>query len=344
MERRHAGSPVAGDGLYRGGVVEQLVFGTRDGDVIDERVSLFCEAQLGSPVAEVLFRATSVGVVFGLRLADGRRVVLKAHQPRESRESLEAVHAVQGRLFRAGFPCPEPLVGPAVLGDGFAVVDSLVDVGELRDTHDPTCRRLIAEALAWHLDLARAGGRPAALAGAWSLYPSDRLWPREAHAPIFDFAATAAGADWIDAIAARAKPLAAQPGELLIGHHDWSGKHFRFEDERVTAVYDWDSLRLGREAVIVGNAAMTFTTNFDMPGLKLTPTPDEVRAFVDEYSTARKAPLSRSEREQVAACATFIAAYTARCEHCRHEGYDGANDPNSFTSALREHGLDYLAV
>lgn len=266
---------------------------------------------------------------------------MKAHQPRESRERLEAVQSVQGVLFRAGFPCPEPLVDPAAIGDGFGVVESLVDVGEFRDTHDPTCRRLIAEALAWHLEVARACGRPAALSSAWSLYAPDSLWPREAHAPIFDFDATAAGAEWIDAIAARAKPLAAKPGALLVGHSDWSGKHFRFEDDRVTAVYDWDSLHLGREAVIVGVAAMTFTTNFDMPGLKLTPTPDEVRAFVDEYSNARRTPLRREEREQVAACATFIAAYTARCEHCRYDGYDGAKDPNSFTSALREHGLNY---
>jgi hypothetical protein len=87
---------------------------------------------------------------------------------------------------------------------------------------------------------------------------------------------------------------------------------------------------------------MTFTTNFDMPGLSLTPTPDEMRAFVDEYSAARQTPLDRRQREQVAACATFIAAYTARCEHCGHGGYDSDADPCSFTAALREHGLEYL--
>jgi hypothetical protein len=34
---------------------------------------------------------------------------------------------------------------PTALGDGFAVIESLVDVGEFRDTHDATCRRLMAE-------------------------------------------------------------------------------------------------------------------------------------------------------------------------------------------------------
>lgn len=180
------------------------------------------------------------------------------------------------------------------------------------------------------------------MGGGWSLYANDELWPREAHTPIFDLTATAAGAEWIDAIATRAKSLAAAPSEGVVGHSDWSGKHFRFSQRCITAVYDWDSLRLRPEAVIVGNAAMTFTTNFDMPDVKRAPTPDEVRAFVDEYSAARPTPLDRRRREQIAACATFIAAYTARCERCGNGGYDAEADPNSFTAALREHGLDYL--
>jgi hypothetical protein len=229
-----------------------------------------------------------------------------------------------------------------VLARGLALAEELLDDGAFRDTHESAYRRRMAEALAWHLELTRACGRPAALGRGWSLYASDTLWPREAHAPIFDFGATAAGAEWIDAIAAKAKARASATGERLVGHHDWSGKHFRFTGEHVAAVYDWDSLRLGREAVIVGNAAMTFTTNFDLPGLKLTPTPEEVRAFVDEYSAARSTALSRSEREQVAACAAFAAAYTARCEHCGADGYDASNDPNSFTTALRAHGEEYL--
>lgn len=342
MEDGQTDSLLAAQGLYRSGAVEALIFGTRAGDAVEEHIRRFCREQLGADVSEVLFRATSVGVVFGLRVSDGRGAVVKVHQPRESREMLEAVHSVQSALYRSGFPCPEPLVGPAPLGNGLAIIESLLDDGEFYDTHDPALRRLIAEALAWHLEITRECGQPDALGGGWSLYASDGLWPLEAHAPIFDFDASASGAEWIDAIAAQAKSIAAAPGEVRVGHSDWSGKHFRFAEQRITAVYDWDSIRLGGEAVFVGNAAMTFTTNFDLPGVKLAPTPDEVRAFVDEYSAARHIPFNRSQREQVAACATFIAAYTARCEHCGYNGYDAAADPNSFTTALREHGLTYL--
>ena len=325
-------------GLDRGGVVEALVFGSPDSGVVDRALADFCQAQLGSPVAETLFRATSVGVVAGLRLADDRRVVVKAHQPRESRSRLEEVHRVQAHLHREGFPCPRPLLPPTRLGEGLAVVEELVDDGSVRDTHEPAGRRLMAEALAWHLELARACGRPSALAEGWTLYVRDRLWPREAHAPIFDFEATADGAEWIDTIAAKAKPLAAEDTDLLVGHHDWSGKHFRFGDGRITVVYDWDSLGLGREAVIVGNAAMTFTTNFELPGVRRAPTPEEMRAFIDEYSDARHVPLGSRERERVAACATFLLAYTARCEHCG----GGDEDATSFRHALRTYGEQYL--
>lgn len=325
-----------------GGLIEALVFGTRDHDQIDERVSAWCATQIASPVIEILFRAASVGVVVGVRLDDGRRVVVKAHQPRESRATLEAVHDAQRGLFLAGFPCPEPLLGPTALGRGFGTIETMVDAGDFQDTHDPTRRRLIAQALARHLELIAPHGRPAALTGGWNLYGGDALWPRMAHSPIFDLDATADGAQWIDRIAIKAKPLAAMPGELIVGHHDWSGKHFRFIEDRISAVYDWDSLRLGREAVIIGNAAMTYTTNFNLPAINRAPSPDEMRAFIDEYSAARPTPLNRNHRQQIAACATFLAAYTARCEHCGHDGYNGNNDPNSFMTALRDHGLNYL--
>jgi fructose-specific component phosphotransferase system IIB-like protein len=164
------------------------------------------------------------------------------------------------------------------------------------------------------------------------------LWPHEAHSPIFDFDATALGAEWIDAIAAEAKRRIVL-GDSIIGHSDWSGKHFRFAGEEVSVVYDWDSLRAQPEPATVGVAAITFTTNFELPGVKLTPEPDEVRAFVDEYSASRAQPLTRREREQIAAWATFVAAYTARCEHALKRP---ADDPDRFTAALRAHGPKYL--
>jgi hypothetical protein len=96
--------PGEASGLDRGGVVEYLVFGTRDDSEIDALVDGFCRRELGSGVSEVLFRATSVGVVRGVRLSDGRRVVVKSHQPRESRTRLQTVHELQAE-FSFGQAC-----------------------------------------------------------------------------------------------------------------------------------------------------------------------------------------------------------------------------------------------
>jgi hypothetical protein len=320
--------------LNRGPTARTQIFG--DEDVLDA-VSAFCERWLGAPLEEELFQSVSVGVVVGARLADGRRVVIKAHQPRQSRELLEAVVRVQRHHHDAGFPCPRPLAGPAPLGAGLGVAEELLDRGELRDTHVPRLRRAMAELLVRHLELAARHGPEPALARSWDIFAGPGLWPAEPHSPEFDFEATAAGADWIDAIAAEARALAAAPGRPVAAHMDWSGEHFRFEGDEVTAVYDWESLALRPEAQVVGVAAATFTAN---PALMaaIAPAPEETHAFVDEYDAARGDPLKAVDRERVAAMATYVIAYIARCEHAlggrAHEG--------SFTAALRRHGLAYL--
>ncbi len=333
-----------GQGLEHGSVVDEIVFGTRGLTEINSLLDRFCVTQLVAEVREVLFRETSAGVVVGVLLDDGRRVVVKAHQPHETRARLSAVAEIQAALHLAGLPCPEPLSEPAWLVNGFATVETLIDKGELRDTHDPGCRRLIAEALAWHLELTGSRPAPDALDGGWSLYAGDELWPSQAHSPIFDFQATSTGAEWIDAIAAQAKGLLERPRRPIVGHSDWSGKHFRFANARVTAIYDWDSLSVRSEAALVGVAAMTYTTRFDLPGVTRYPTPEEMTAFIDEYSAARDRPLNRTERRQMAAHALLLAAYTARCEHCGLNSYDADTDPASFTTALRTHGQTYLSA
>jgi len=336
------GPDTAGGGPQRGGVVEEVVFGTRDLVEIDAVLRGFCISELGSSIAEALFRETSVGVVFGLLLTDGRHVVVKVHQPRETFARLQAIHEIQAAVFGAGLPCPQPLAGPAALGNGHATVETLLDTGKFRDTHDPTCRRLIAAALAHHLEVTSECPVPEELSGGWSLLAGDRLWPADAHSTIFHFATTSAGAEWIDALGAKAKAVTAPTGGAIAGHSDWSGKHFRFADDAITAIYDWDSLAVRSEQALVGTAAMTYTTRFDLPDVRRFPTPDEMHAFVDEYSAARSTALTMDEREQIAAHGLLLAAYTARCEHCGLNEYDATTDPNSFTTALRVHGTAYL--
>lgn len=323
--------------LNRGPTVREVIF--RGGDVA-AAVSAFCERWLGSRLAEPLFESVSVGVVVGARLEDGRRVVVKAHQPRQPRELLEAIVRVQRRHHDEGFPCPRPLAGPAPLAAGLGVAEELIDRGEPRDAHDPPVRRAMAELLAEHLRIAGSAGAEPALAQAWDLFAGRGPWPPSAHSPVFDFHATARGAEWIDAFAAAARPAAVEPAEPVVGHTDWSGEHFRFDgppgEPRVTAVYDWESLALRPEHHVLGVAAATFPAAPAL-GVDIAPSPEESRAFLDEYSAARAAPLSRSERERIHAVVAYVVAYIARCEHALGEA-------GPFTHALRRCGDRYLAA
>jgi len=72
----------------------------------------FCKRVLGAGLERGEFFDASVGSVHGLRLRDGRRVVVKLHGNRASAAFLVAVQAVQRHLCEKRFPAPEPLVAP----------------------------------------------------------------------------------------------------------------------------------------------------------------------------------------------------------------------------------------
>lgn len=59
--------------------VELAVYGTGDARAIAGEVAAFCRRELGGAVARGLFHLSSIGSVTAVELADGRRVVVKAH-------------------------------------------------------------------------------------------------------------------------------------------------------------------------------------------------------------------------------------------------------------------------
>lgn len=278
-------------------------------------VDAFCREHLGSPVGGGVFFDASVGTVIGVELADGRRVVVKAHLPGNvPPRFLDAVQTVQRRLAGDGFPCPEPLLGPRPLELGTAVVETLLDRGAAPDAHDPALRRLLARGLADLVERCRDLTHLDALAEHAMVASAGALWPTP-HDRRFDFAGTSAGAAWIDAIATRA--LALRDGveaPLVVGHSDWRAQHVRVADGALTAVYDWDSLRLETEHECVGSAAHAFTMNWETREPRL-PSPDEARAFVAEYEEARGRPLTEAERRGAFAALVYTMSYAARCEH-----------------------------
>lgn len=128
-EHKRASDMNQTSGSRIGGAVEEALFGTTERAAIEHVIRAFCETHLDAGVGCTLFRATSVGAVFGLELDDTRRVVVKVHRPQESpRQTLQAIHRVQEHLWRNAFPCPRPLVGATPMANGLATAEEMVRV------------------------------------------------------------------------------------------------------------------------------------------------------------------------------------------------------------------------
>lgn len=96
----------------------------------------WCREHLGTEPAEVLFHAQQVSMVFGLRLAAGSDVVVKARA--DDGRAVSCVTA-QARLAERGFPCARPLTPVTIVGSlavhaeefrpGGAVLDGSTSAG-----------------------------------------------------------------------------------------------------------------------------------------------------------------------------------------------------------------------
>jgi hypothetical protein len=277
----------------------------------------FCERALGAPVAQAELFAASVGSVHGVRLRDGRRVVVKVHPPRASVAHLEAMQAVQRHLAAAGFPAPVPLAPPTRLSHGVATAETLLDRGAPPDGRVAEQRRAMAAGLAELVALARPLAGLAGLRENLMAVAPGAVWPTP-HDARFDFQGTARGAEWIDRIATVARALRDRhpAGEEVVGHTDWRAEHLRLADGRLSAVHDWDSVTVVPEPALVGSVAHAFPANWAVPDPPATPTKDEALAFVADYEAARAGgPFTAQERERARAALVSTMAYTARCEH-----------------------------
>jgi len=328
------------DSMRETAVLERDVLGTEDPAVAAAMIERFCQEHLGAPVVDALFYVSSIGCVAGVVLGDGRRVVVKAHQPDKTAARLHACQSVQRLCAERGFPAPRPLLPPTPLGRGLAVVETYLREGDIGDRHDPTVRRALAEGLATFTGLVRPTEAPG-LGGAWFSTLGERLWPRP-HNALFDFESTAQGAEWIDALATRARavPLA---GSLAVAHFDWRVEHVLLRRGRISAVHDWDSLHVEREPVAVGAVASAFTARWDrQPPPEPAPSLEEKRAFVADYERARGRSFTPAERLVLWASCVYSTAYIARCAHAL-DPRDTLGRNRAFPDALREHGATLLA-
>ena len=290
--------------------------GPRDGEnsqvafelpVVDAvNLAAWCEVHLGSPVKGELFRTCHLTCVIGTLLADGRKVVVRV---RPAAPRIAACTEAQRRLFDSGYPCPQPLAGPAPLGEYEATAESLI-AGGARLPDSGRSAQPFAVALAQLVHLAPGPGQMPSLAPApaWAAWNHDQgglwPWPEDLDVDLNQVD----GSGWIDAAgqAARQK-LREGRDQAVVGHGDWITDNLRWDGDRLLVAYDWDSLITDSEAVIAGLAAAIYL----YPAL---PTTTETHEFLDAYATARARPFSPGELQRCWAAGVWTRAFDAKQE------------------------------
>src|SRR4029077_10688568 len=143
--------------------VELDCFGTDSAERIVQTMDEFCRVHLGSSLRGYLFYGSSVGSTHGVKLEDGRELVIKVRPPPETnpylshdRTTLKSACRVMNWLADSGYRCPKPILGPTALGRGLATVEDFLEKGERGNGFEPECRRVIASGLAGLIDVLRS--------------------------------------------------------------------------------------------------------------------------------------------------------------------------------------------
>jgi hypothetical protein len=242
----------------------------------------WCTRWLGAPPVAELFAVGNLSAVTGLRLADGREVVVKV---RPAIPRLAGCAEVHRALFKAGFPCPEPLVDLQPLNGYAASAEVLVP-----DADEPPRDGLAAvsaAALAGLVELAPDPGSVASLTPSPSWIGWDHtgpaLWPRLEERDVDLNALTEPL--WLDRVAAAARDLLrSHAGDPVIGHGDWHPENLRWRGSELVAVHDWDSVISQPEPAIAGFAAVSY---LGIDSRKPIASVEDSADFLDTYQQAR---------------------------------------------------------
>jgi hypothetical protein len=262
-------------------------------------VAGWCLANLGLGPRDVLFRVSHLSEVVGVRLTDGREVVVKRRVD-ESGRAGRCVTA-QRLLAEQGFPCPMPLTD-VVVGEGIAVhAERFIAGGQLetKDTPEAAARsgRLLADLVRRleSLDLEPPLPNPEWV--RWDVIPE-----RE----------RAAEPAWIEETTRRVRAkLAGCDLRPVLGHADWQAQNMRWRHNAPHVVHDWDGLAWLPEAALAGSAAGIFAIH----GRQAMLAPlESSEAFLRAYVSERGRRFSAYESEIAWAASIWEALQHARDE------------------------------
>jgi hypothetical protein len=275
-------------------------------DDLPDWLPAWCLDHLGGEPSGVLFQLQQVSMVFGLRLAGGRDVVVKARA--DDGRAVSCV-AVQARLAGRGFPCARPLTPVVGVGSLAVHAEEFRPGGEVLHGDSPDIARRNAEVF---------GRLMAELAGLAVAPPlPNPPWVRWDHAdsgvwPAIDFLDSrdqgVVPAYVVDAAKrARARLLAADL-PCVLGHADFEAQNLRWRGREVWAVHDWDSLAWQPEVALAGAASGSFAS----AGPPVLAPIESSEAFLVAYQHIRGRMFTAVEQEIAWAASLWMAAYNAR--------------------------------
>jgi Ser/Thr protein kinase RdoA (MazF antagonist) len=276
--------------------------------VTHSSLDAWCRRWLGATVDDVLFTAGHLSRVIGVRLHDGRDVVVKV---RPAADRLAGCADVQRALYQAGFPCSQPLVGLEAL-DGFAAsAEVLVPGGEVLDLGGNAVE-LSAELLARFIRLAPAPSSVRSLEPnppwvAWD-HHHDGLWPPPDDRDV-DLNAHVEPA-WLEEAGRRVRQRLQHTSDWpsLVGHGDWEAQNLRWNGRQPWVVHDWDSVMTGPEAVIVGLAASVWPCGAEPRAASI----DESAAFIKAYQRAAGRRWGTDEEQASWAAGLWVYAFNTK--------------------------------
>ncbi|MBW4718200.1 hypothetical protein [Saccharothrix obliqua] len=266
----------------------------------------WCVEWLGAEPVGVLFELRQMSAVFGLRLADGREVVVKA---RDDGGRTASCVAAQRWLAERGFPCARPLT-PAV-GTPAVHAEEHRPGGVVLHGDSPAVAVRCARVFAWLMrELAAVSVAPPLPNPRWVRWDhgGPGLWPAIAELDERDQGAVPAFV--VDTAVRARERLRSADLPCVLGHADFEAQNLRWHDGDVWMVHDWDSLAWQPEAALVG-AAGTMFANTTPP--VLVPVASTA-AFLAAYQEARGRRFTAAELEVAWAAGLWTAAHNARWE------------------------------
>jgi hypothetical protein len=275
-------------------------------DDLPDWLPAWCLDHLGDEPAAMLFRRQQVSMVFGLRLARGRDVVVKARV--DDGRAVSCV-AAQARLAERGFPCARPLTPVARVGSLAVHAEEFRPGREVLGGDSPDVAVRYAGVFAWLMaELAGVTVAPPLPNPPWVRWEhtGSGVWPAIDCLDRRDQGAVPA---YVVETAERTRGRLLAAGlPCVLGYADFEAQNLRWHGQQVWAVHDWDSLAWQPEAALAGAASGSFAS----AGPPTLAPIESSEAFLVAYQDIRGRLFTAVELEIAWAASLWMAAYNAR--------------------------------